>query len=89
LPRAEELDEDFFALTMRRTLAEEQKGVNAGRNVAIWDDTKRYRGLSYWGKEAKIGGVGPERRCATGVLLASKVVYLAFVWKGLLCYLVS
>src|SRR5438034_3457910 len=35
---------------MRRTLAEEQKGVNAGRIVAIWDDTKRYRGLCVWAK---------------------------------------
>ena len=60
MPRAAELDEDFFALTMRRTLAEEQKGVNAGRHVAIRDDTKRYRGLlRTGGKEAKIGGLGP------------------------------
>ena len=55
----EELDEDFFAFTMRRTLAEEQKGVNAGRNVGIWNDTKRYRGCAYRGKGARIVGVGP------------------------------
>jgi len=31
LPRAEELDEDFLALTMRGTLAEARWGVNAGK----------------------------------------------------------
>ena len=84
MPRAEELDEDFFALTMRRTLAEEQKGVNAGRNVAISDDTKRYRGLCVLGQRGEAWRPRSRAKCATGVFLASSVVWLAFVWKGLL-----